>query len=74
MPRQLAKLTQTELQIVRLLADYKTSKEISQELFISPKTVETHRYNICLKLGITGPHALLAFAAEHKKYLANRSV
>lgn len=67
---KLAKLTQTELKIVRLIGEYKTSKDISQELFVSPKTVETHRYNICLKLGITGPHALLAFAAEHQKYLA----
>jgi DNA-binding NarL/FixJ family response regulator len=69
MPAQLAKLTQTERQIVRLIGEYKTNKDISQELFVSPKTVETHRYNICLKLGITGPHALLAFAVEHQNYL-----
>lgn len=68
---ELSRLTQTELQIVRLVGEYKTSKEISQELFVSVKTVETHRYNICLKLGITGPHALLAFAVEHQKYFSN---
>lgn len=71
---QLARLTQTELHIIRLVGEYKTSKEISQELFVSIKTIETHRYNICLKLGITGPHALLAFAVEHQKHLANLAV
>ncbi|HCA58736.1 MAG TPA: DNA-binding response regulator [Blastocatellia bacterium] len=68
---QLSRLTKTELQIVRLVGEYKTSKEISQELFVSVKTIETHRYNICLKLGITGPHALLAYAVENQKYLEN---
>lgn len=69
MPPQLAKLTQTELQIVRLIGEYLTSKDISQKLFVSTKTVETHRYNICLKLGLVGPHALLAFATEHQNFL-----
>ncbi len=73
MPAQLAKLTKAELEVVRLIGEYKTSRDISQELFVSPKTVETHRYNICLKLGIAGPHALLAFAKEHQKFLANPS-
>lgn len=68
---QLARLTQTELQIMRLVGEYKTSKEIAQELFVSIKTIETHRYNICLKLGISGPHALLAFAVEHQRHLEN---
>jgi len=68
---QLARLTQTELQIIRLVGEYKTSKEIAQELFVSIKTIETHRYNICLKLGISGPHALLAFAVEHQRHLEN---
>ncbi len=68
---QLARLTQTELQIIRLVGEYKTSKEIAQELFVSIKTIETHRYNICLKLGISGPHALLAFAVEHQRHFEN---
>lgn len=68
---RLARLTQTELQIIRLVGEYKTSKEIAQELFVSIKTIETHRYNICLKLGISGPHALLAFAVEHQRHLEN---
>src|SRR6185369_11189914 len=34
-------LTATELRVLTLLADYKTSKEIAQELFVSPRTIET---------------------------------
>jgi len=59
-------LTATELRVLALLAEYKTSKEIAQELFISPRTVETHRNNICQKLGIHGSHALMKFALAQK--------
>jgi len=69
LPSQLTKLTQAELQILRLVGEYKTNKDIAHELFVTIKTVETHRYNICMKLGLTGPHALLAFANEHQKDL-----
>jgi DNA-binding NarL/FixJ family response regulator len=63
-------LTTTELRILSLLADYKTSKEIAQELFISPRTVDTHRNNICQKLDIHGSHALMKFALAHKDLLS----
>jgi len=59
-------LTATELRVLSLLAEYKTSKEIAQELFVSPRTVETHRNNICQKLGIHGSHALMKFALAQK--------
>ena len=65
-------LTTTELRILSLLADYKTSKEIAQELFISPRTVDTHRNNICQKLEIHGSHALVKFALQHKDLLLQR--
>lgn len=65
-------LTTTELRILSLLADYKTSKEIAQELFISPRTVDTHRNNICQKLEIHGSHALVKFALAHKDLLLQR--
>jgi len=65
-------LTTTELRILSLLADYKTSKEIAQELFISPRTVGTHRNNICQKLEIHGSHALVKFALQHKDLLLQR--
>ena len=65
-------LATTELRILSLLADYKTSKEIAQELFISPRTVDTHRNNICQKLDIHGSHALVKFALGHKDLLLQR--
>jgi DNA-binding NarL/FixJ family response regulator len=65
-------LTTTELRILSLLADYKTSKEIAQDLFISPRTVDTHRNHICQKLDIHGSHALMKFALAHKDLLVQR--
>ena len=62
-------LTPTERQILKLLAEYKTSKEIAATLFISPHTVQTHRKNICVKLELEGNHALMRFALEHKSQL-----
>ncbi len=42
--------TKTERIILKLIAKEKTSKEIAELLFVSPKTIDTHRYNICKKL------------------------
>lgn len=63
------KLTPTERRILGLLGEYKTSKEIAGELFISVRTVERHRANICEKLDLHGSHALIRFAAEHHSEL-----
>jgi two-component system, NarL family, response regulator DegU len=62
----LATLTPTERRILRLVAENKTNKEIGRELFISHRTVETHRSHICEKLELSGNRALLAFAFEHR--------
>ena len=73
LPRSdLAALTATELRILALLADYKTSKEIAVDLFISPRTVDTHRNHICQKLDIHGSHALMKFALAHKDLLLQK--
>jgi DNA-binding NarL/FixJ family response regulator len=61
-PPSVAGLTPTERRVLLLIAEYKTSKAIGDELFISPRTVDTHRANICHKLGIHGRHALMKFA------------
>lgn len=62
-------LSPTERQILKFLADYKTSKEIAGELHISPHTVNTHRSNIALKLNLRGSHALMKFALDNKSKL-----
>ena len=46
-------LTGRELQIARLVVDRLTNAEIAAELFLSPKTVETHMHNMFNKLGVT---------------------
>lgn len=63
-------LTPMELRILRLIAEKKTSKEIANDLFISHRTVDNHRNNICGKLELRGSNALLKFAIEHKSELS----
>ena len=67
---ELKDLSPTERLVLKLVAEYKTSREIAEELFISPRTVETHRTNICNKLDLRGSHALMKFALDHKSELS----
>ncbi|MDM7923919.1 MAG: response regulator transcription factor [Pyrinomonadaceae bacterium] len=62
-----AALSPAERKVLALIAEYKTSRQIAEELFISPRTVETHRTHICQKLGLQGNHALIRFAVSHKE-------
>jgi len=57
-------LTTAERRILKLIAEKKTSRAIATELFISPRTVEAHRANMCTKLDLRGSHSLLQFALE----------
>jgi DNA-binding NarL/FixJ family response regulator len=66
----MASLTATERRIMLAIAEHKTSKEIARDLFVSHRTVENHRSNICQKLDLHGAHALLRFALDHKSELA----
>jgi DNA-binding NarL/FixJ family response regulator len=59
-------LTVSERRILRLIADGKSTKEIADQLFISPRTVDHHRANILSKLDLTGKNALLTFALTNK--------
>ncbi len=65
----LDELTPTELRILKLVADDKTSKEIAGLLDCAVRTVETHRQNISAKLGLSGSHSLLKFAYDNKSRL-----
>ena len=62
-------LTPAERRVLKLIAENKTSKEIGAELFISYRTVDNHRANICQKLDLKGSHSLLKFAFDHKSAL-----
>ena len=65
----LESLTVTERRILNLIAEYKTSREIGDELFVSFRTIENHRANIARKLDLKGSHALIKFALENKSPL-----
>src|SRR4051794_14133037 len=69
-PRPADPLTPTERRIVQLIAADKSSKEIGAELSIHYRTVENHRTNICRKLGIEGPNALLRYALQNRQTLS----
>jgi DNA-binding NarL/FixJ family response regulator len=62
-------LTIAEKRILKRVALGKTNKEIAAELFISPRTVESHRSNICEKLELVGTNRLLQFALENRDAL-----
>ena len=58
------RLTAREREVVRLVADSRTSREIAAQLHISPKTVERHRSNILVKLGLRDRVALTRYAVR----------
>ncbi len=57
-------LTDRERQVLKLIAEGKTNKEIADYLYISPKTVEKHRANLMRKLDLHNAAAVTAFAIE----------
>jgi DNA-binding NarL/FixJ family response regulator len=57
-------LSVSEKRVLKALAEDKTSKVIAQRLFLSVKTVQNHRSNMAVKIGMTGQNSLLAFAVE----------
>jgi DNA-binding NarL/FixJ family response regulator len=65
----LAALTPAQRTVLKLVSEFKTSKEIGRELGISYRTVQNHRANICRALGLDGPNALVEFAVREKDFL-----
>jgi DNA-binding NarL/FixJ family response regulator len=61
-------LSAQEKQIIRLIIEGKTSKEIANSLFISKSTVDTHRKNINKKLEISNSSSLIKFAHENNLF------
>ena len=58
-------LSKTEARVVKLIAEGKNTKEIAEELYVSSKTVENHRYNIARKLGLTGRNSLTEYVIKN---------
>ena len=65
----LKELTTSEARIVKLIAEQNTSREIADRLFISIRTVDRHRSNICEKLKLRGSNALVKFAVANASNL-----
>jgi DNA-binding NarL/FixJ family response regulator len=58
-------LTLREREVLRLTAEGQSGAEIARRLFISPRTVETHRTNLMRKLGVRNQKELVRFAVQH---------
>ena len=62
----LRQLTERETEVLRLVAQGFSSTEIGAQLFISPRTVDTHRNNLIQKLEVRGIAGLVQFAIKNK--------
>jgi len=61
-----AHLTGREIEIIRLIEKEMTNKQIAETLFLSERTVETHRKNIFRKTNTSSVIGLIKYAYEHK--------
>jgi len=59
-------LTSSEKKVLKLIAENKSSNEIAVQLFVSSKTVQNHRFNICKKMELEGVNSLLSFSLQNK--------
>jgi DNA-binding NarL/FixJ family response regulator len=60
------RLTEREREVLRLVVEGKSNKEIAQQLVISPKTASVHRTNIMEKLGVRNSAELVRYVMEHR--------
>jgi DNA-binding NarL/FixJ family response regulator len=61
-----AGLTEREMDVLQQICLGLTNEEIAQKLFISPKTVKSHRSNLLEKTGCKNTPALILFAVKNK--------
>jgi DNA-binding NarL/FixJ family response regulator len=61
----LARLSAREREVLQLVVEGKSSTDIAETLFLSPKTVETYRSRLMKKLGISDLPSLVKFAIQH---------
>ncbi len=59
-------LTKREMQILQMIAEGYTNNQIAEKLFLSIRTVDTHRKNIMKKLNIHNVSGLVKYAIKHK--------
>lgn len=61
----LKELTLKEIEIVKNIANGLTSKQMAENLFVSVRTIETHRHNILKKLNLQNAAQLSSWARDH---------
>jgi len=59
-------LSRREVEVLRLVADGRTAREIAAQLFISSRTAEHHIQHVYTKIGVTGRAAATRWAVEHE--------
>jgi DNA-binding NarL/FixJ family response regulator len=59
-------LTKREMEVLELVATGRTNKEVADALFVSVKTVETHKTHILEKLGLKNTAELVMYAVKNK--------
>ncbi|WP_284460961.1 response regulator transcription factor [Chryseobacterium sp.] len=67
-------LTEREVEVLRLVCQQMSTKEIADSLFISPKTVETHKTNLMIKTGVKNMAGLVIYAVQNSIIDANEIV
>lgn len=60
------KLSPRELEVLKLICQQLTAREIADKLFVSTKTVEAHRSNLLLKTGVKNTAGLIIYAAQQQ--------
>ena len=60
-------LSPREREIFQLAAEGLSSREVAERLFISPRTVETHRANLMRKLDLSDRASLIRYAVERER-------
>jgi two-component system response regulator NreC len=63
-PKPGSQFSPREKEILQLLAEGFSNKEIAEKLFISPSTVHSHRSNLMAKLGLSNRRELIQFARQ----------
>jgi DNA-binding NarL/FixJ family response regulator len=60
------KLTARQREVLQLLAEGKTMKEVASLLNVTPRTIAFHKYTIMARLGLSNSAELVQYAVEHR--------
>jgi DNA-binding NarL/FixJ family response regulator len=63
-----ARLSDREVEVLRLICEEKTSTQIGEKLFISPRTVDNHRTRLLEKVGAKNTAGLVVYAIKHSYF------